>query len=166
MQLHQKITEENNLKGQLNDITRQIQQVEKSGHKDALRKYRLRQQQLNEIEYVEQYWMQYLDNLRAGFAQAEVATVDENLFAQHPEILTALQGKQHQWQQQIDQISRIVEKQSEDLEQWKAEKQSQPWMKAINRDLPTVRGAARAVGATRNRSASLSRFVTKTFVVN
>ena len=134
-QFQQKITEENKLKGELNDINRQIQEVEKSGHKDALRNYRLRQQQLNEIKYVEKCWMRYLDNLRAGFSEAEVATVDEDLFAQHPEILTALQGKQHQWQQQIDQISRIFEKQAKDLEQWKAEKQCQPWMKALNRDL-------------------------------
>ena len=135
VQLLQNISEENRLKGELNDIIRQIQQVEKSGHKDALRNYRLRQQQLNEIEYVERYWMRNLYSLRPEFDEAEAATVDESIFAQHPEILTALQSKQDQWRQQIDQINRIVEKQTEDLEQWKVEKHSQPWMKALNRDL-------------------------------
>ena len=135
VQLHQEIAEENKLKGELNEITRQIQQVENSGHKDALRNYRLRQQQLNEIECVEQYWMRYFDYSGAEFGEAEEATVDENLFAQHPEILTALQAKQHQWQERIDQIRRIVENQTKDLKQWKVEKQSQPWMKALNRDL-------------------------------
>lgn len=139
VQLHQKVSEENKLKGQWNDITRQIEQVEKSGHKDALQNYRLRQQQLNEIQYVEQHWMQYLDNLREGFAEAEVATVDEALFAQHPEILTALQIKQHQWQQQINQIRENFEKQIDDLNQWQTDKQSQTWMKLLDRDLQRYR---------------------------
>ena len=139
VQLHQKVSEENKLKGQLNDITRQIEQVEKSGHKDALQNYRLRQQQLNEIQYVEQHWMQYLDNLREGFAEAEVATVDEALFAQHPEILTALQVKQHQWQQQINQIRENFEKQIADLNQWQTDKQSQAWMQLLDRDLQRYR---------------------------
>ena len=139
VQLHQKVSEENKLKGQLNDITRQIEQVEKSGHKDALQNYRLRQQQLNEIQYVEQHWMQYLDNLREGFAEAEVVTVDEALFAQHPEILTALQVKQHQWQQQINQIRENFEKQIDDLNQWQTDKQSQAWMRLLDRDLQRYR---------------------------
>ena len=138
-QLQQKISEESKLKGQLNDLTRQIEQVEKSGHKDALQKYRLRQQQLNEIKYVEQHWKQFLDNLREGLAEADVASVDENLFAQHPEILTALQDKQRQWQQQITQIRRIIEKQTEDLKQWQEEKQSETWMKVLDRDLQRYR---------------------------
>ena len=138
-QLHQKISEENKLKGQLNDLTRQIEQVEKSGHKDALQKYRLRQQQLNEIKYVEQHWREFWDSLREGLAEADLASVEKNLFARHPEILTALQGKQSQWQKDVDQIRKIVEKQTDNLEHWLAEKQSQTWMKVLNQDLQQYR---------------------------
>lgn len=138
-QLQQKISEEGKLKGQLNDLKRQIEQVEKSGHKDALQNYRLRQQQLNEIQYIEQHWMEFWGSLHEGLAEASEASVDENLFAQHPEILTALQDKQRQWQQEIKQIRKIVGKQTEDLKQWQAEKQSQTWMKMLNRDLQQYR---------------------------
>ena len=139
MNLQQKISEESKLKGQLNDLTRQIEQVEKSGHKEALRNYRLRQQQLNEIQYVEQHWQQFSNDLRERLADAAVASVDENLFTQHPEILIALQDKQRQWQQQIDQIRKIVEKQTEDLKQWQEKKHSQTWMKRLNQDLQRYR---------------------------
>ncbi len=134
-QLTQKIDEETKLKGQLNDLTRQIEQVEKSGHKDALQKYRLRQQQLTEIKYVEQHWEGFWDGMREVLAEADVAAVDKNFFTQHPEILTSLQGQQHQWREQINQIRKIVEKQGEDLNQWQTEKQKQTWMKVLNRDL-------------------------------
>ena len=134
-QLSQKIAEENKLKGQLNDLTRQIEQVEKSGHKDALQKYRLRQQQLTEIKYVEQHWEGFLNGMREVLAEADVAAVDEEFFDQHPEILTVLQDKQRQWQRQINQMREIVEKQTEDLKQWQTEKDRQPWMKVLKRDL-------------------------------
>jgi len=138
-QLHQKISEETKLKGQFNDLKRQIEQVEKSGHKDALQKYRLRQQQLNEIKYVEQHWLEFWDNLRGGLAEANEASVDENLFTQYPEILTALQDKQRQWQQQINRIYKVAESQAEDVKQWQEEKQRQPWMKTLHRDLQQYR---------------------------
>ena len=138
-QLQQKISEESKLKGQLNDLKRQVEQVEKSGHKDALQKYRLRQQQLNEIKYVEQHWMEFWDSLSERLAETDETSVDENLFSQHREILSALQDKQRQWQQQINQIHKIVEKQREDLKQWQEEKQRQPWMKVLHRDLQQYR---------------------------
>lgn len=141
-QLNQKIAEENKLKGQLNDlkrqieqVKRQIEQVEKSGHKDALQKFRLRQQQLTEIEYVEQHWEGLFDDMRNVLAEAGMATVNKDLFAKHPEMLATLQGKQRQWQQHIEQILNIVERQAKSLEQWRTEKQGQTWMAVLNQDL-------------------------------
>lgn len=134
-QLRQKIAEESKLKGQLNDLARQIEQVEKSGHKDVLRNYQLRKQQLSEIEHVEQHWQTLLDNMSKVLADADVATVNQTLFATHPEILTALEAKQEQWEQQVNQIRRIVERQGADLQQWQHDKAQQDWMKMINVEL-------------------------------
>ncbi len=134
-QLNQKITEESKLKGQLNDLTRQIEHIEKSGHKDVLRNYQLRKQQLSEIESVEQHWQALLENVREMLADADMAAVNEALFAAHPDILTALQSKQQQWQQQVDQIRQIIEQQNVDLRQWQQDKAQQGWMKTLNLEL-------------------------------
>ena len=133
--LIQKISEENQLKGQLNDFARQIKQVEQSGHRNLLRKYRLRQQQLREIDYVEQHWQDFLDVLCRAFDEFDMAAIDVNLFDQHPDILTALQDRQAKWQQNIQRILNIIDKQDESLGQWKAEKEKQEWMKELNQDL-------------------------------
>ncbi len=133
--LQQKIAEENKLKGQLNDLSRQIEQVEKSGHKDILRNYQLRKQQLNEIEQVEQHWRALLENMGEVLADTEIATVNQNLFDAHPKILSALQKKQEQWKQQIDKIRQIIEIQTADLQQWQQDKAQLDWMKTLNVEL-------------------------------
>ncbi|MCY4150444.1 MAG: AAA family ATPase [Gammaproteobacteria bacterium] len=134
-QLAQKISEENQFKGQLNDVARQIKQVEQSDHRNLLRKYRSRKQQLREIDYVEQHWQGFLDALRREFDGFDAAAIDVNLFDQHPEILGALQDKQNQWQQHVKQILKIIESQEKSIRHWKAEKGKQEWMKALDKDL-------------------------------
>ena len=133
--LQQKIAEENKLKGQLNDLARQIEQVEKSGHKDVLRNYQLRKQQINEIDQVEQHWRALLENMGEVLTDTEIATVNQNLFAAHPQILSALQKKQEQWKQQIDKIRQIIEMQTADLQHWQKNKAQQDWMKTLNVEL-------------------------------
>ena len=142
VELMQKIAEETKLKGQLNDLARQIRQakqkiaqVKQSGHEDLLQTYRLRQQQLREIEYVEQHWQELLGDLQRELVEIELTEVNEAVFAQHPEILSALLDRQEGWQQKIRQILEIVKKQLENLEHWRAEKAKQEWMKRLNQDL-------------------------------
>ena len=130
-QLKQEITEESKLKGQLNDLTRQIKQVEKSGHKKVLRSYQLRQQQLNEIEQVEQHWQILLENMGEVIAEADVASVDKEVFVNHPDILNALNEKQQEWKAAFDLIRKEVKKISDGLQQWQQDKMQQGWMKTL-----------------------------------
>ncbi len=133
--LSQKIAEEKKLKGLLHDLTRQIEQVEKSGHKDVLRNYQLRKQQLGEIEQVEKYWQELFEYMDGALAETEIVTVEQGLFSAHPEILLALQEKQRQWKQQVDKIHQIINKQIADLQQWQEDKTRQDWMKTLNVEL-------------------------------
>ena len=55
-ELREKINQEDRLHGELNDLTRQIKQIEQSGHESVLLLYRKRQQQLNEFDSVEGKW--------------------------------------------------------------------------------------------------------------
>ena len=135
VQLRQKISEEKRLKGQLGDLKRQIEQVEKSGHKDVLRNYQLRKNQLSAIEYVEQHWDVVWERISRAIEEANIATVDSDIFAKHSEMLTALDGMQQQLEQRVNQIRQIIQVQSESVEQWKQDKAEQAWMKALNMEL-------------------------------
>ena len=134
-QLDQKIVEESKLKGQLSDFIRQIEQVEKSGHKDVLRNYQLRRKQLSEIDYVERHWQELFDNMIGVIEEADTAPIDSNLFATHPDILAALEKAQQQWKQQVDRIEESIRKQIENLQHWKQNKTKQDWMKTLNVEL-------------------------------
>ena len=130
------------MKGQLNDLARQIKQVgqkvlqmKQSGYENLLRNYRLRQRQLREIQHVEAHWDEILYTLNERLSSTDGIEVSEQLFAQHPEILHDLQVKQNQWQQCIEEIIGIVEGQQENLRDWKAEKEKREWMDALNLDL-------------------------------
>ena len=130
-QLNQKVTEESKLKGQLRELTRQIEQVEKSGHKEVLQNYQLRQQQLNEIEQVEQHWQILLDDMSEVVAEADTASVDEEVFTNHPDILSALNEKQQEWKAAFGLIRKEVEKIDGSLQQWQQDKMQQGWMKTL-----------------------------------
>ena len=135
VQLSQEITEESKLKGQLSELARQIEQVEKSGHKDVLRNYQLRQQQLNEIEQVEQHWQILLGNMGEVVAEADIARVDEEIFINHPDILNALNEKQQEWKATVDLIRKEVKKIADGMQQWQQDKTQQEWMKTLKLEL-------------------------------
>ncbi len=146
VELVQKINEEKKLKGQLNDVDRQVNQINRqiaqkkqSGYDDKLRKYRSRQRQLREIDYVGQHWQDFLNALRESLDSHEAATIDERIFSEHPEILAELQNRQRQWQKRIDDIRRIADSVQNDLESWNTERGEQDWMKAINEDFQQYR---------------------------
>ena len=134
-QLNQKVTEESKLKGQLRELTRQIQQVEKSGHKEVLRNYQLRQQQLNEIEQFERHWQILLENMSEVVTEVDTASVDEEIFTNHPDILNALNEKQQEWKAAFDLIRKEVKKISDSVQQWHQDKTQQDWMKTLNMEL-------------------------------
>ena len=133
--LSQRIAEESKLKGELREFVRQIEQVEKSGHKDVLQNYQLREQQLSEIKSVEQHWQTLFGNISDVFAEADMAAIDTNIFTKHPEILIALEKIQQQWAQKIDEIRLTVKNQIETLKQWQQRKIHQNWMKMLQEEL-------------------------------
>ena len=134
-QLEGRISQQDKFEGELNDVKRQIEQVEKSGHRDALQKYRLRQQHLGELQYFKQHWEALSGRLLEVLSEADVAAVNEELFDEYPEILAALQEKQSQYKGQIEQMRKIAEAQADGLKQWPSERDEQDWMKRLNMDL-------------------------------
>jgi energy-coupling factor transporter ATP-binding protein EcfA2 len=134
-ELREKISQAGKLKGQANDLQRQIEQIEKSGHKDVLQNYRQRRQQLSSIEHLENDWQEMADHLIETQKQIAPVNFNEQPFDQHPDILSALQqtnGKYASIQGRLDELTK--ESQSI-IDSWQKEKDTADWMKTLNTEM-------------------------------
>ena len=134
-ELNEKITQENRLRGELNDLTRQIQQIEKSGHQAVLQNYSKRQQQLNEFAIVENEWKGMSCQLVE--MQNRIAPVDfnEQHFSEHTDILSDLRAKNEQWQSISDKLSQLAREAQSIIDNWHTEKNAADWMQMLKADI-------------------------------
>ena len=134
-ELNDKIAEKSRLRGESNDHVRQIEQIEKSGHKKVLQNYRKRQQQLNELDSLERKWEEMRDRLLE--TQSTIAPVDFNAqhFSQHTDILPTLETTKEKWQSIHDKISGLVQEASSVIAEWQTEKNTIAWMQALKTDM-------------------------------
>lgn len=133
--LNEKITQENRLRGELNDLTRQIEQIEKSGHQVVLQNYSKRQQQLNEFDSVENEWKamsRQLAEMQNGIAPANF---NEQHFSEHTDILSDLRAKNEKWQAIRDKLSELVGEAGAIIGEWHTEKDAADWMQALKADI-------------------------------
>ncbi|MYF57250.1 hypothetical protein F4225_16225, partial [Candidatus Poribacteria bacterium] len=134
-ELNDKIAEERRLRGELNDLTRQIEQIEKSGHKDVLQNYRNRQQQLNELERLVRKWEDMRDRLLE--TQGTIAPADFNSqhFSEHTDILMAIETTNKKWQSIDDRFSKLAQEASSVITEWQIEKNTADWMQLLKTDM-------------------------------
>ena len=134
-ELNDKIAEESRLCWESNDIARQIEQIEKSGHKEVLQNYRQRQQQLNELDSLEGKWEDM--NRRILQTQDDITPVGFNVqhFSEHTDILSALEQTDKEWQAVQDKFSELVEEASSVSAKWQTEKNMADWMQALKADM-------------------------------
>ena len=134
-ELNDKIAEESRLRGEINDHARQIEQIEKSGHKEVLQNYRGRRQQLNELESLERKWKEMLDRLLE--TQGAIAPADFNTqhFSEHADILMDLETTNEKWQSIHDRFSDLVQEASSDITEWQTQKNTADWMQALKTDM-------------------------------
>ena len=133
-ELNDKIAEESRLRGEFNDLARQIAQIEKSGHKEVLQNYRERQQQLNELDSLECKWKEMHNRLLD--TQDAIAPADFNAqhFSEHTDILSTLETTNEEWQSIHDQLSEVVQKANSVIVEWQTEKNTVDWMQALKTD--------------------------------
>ena len=134
-ELNDKIAEENRLRGELNDHARQIEQIEKSGHKEVLQNYRERQQQLNEFDSLEHKWEEMRDRLLETQGAIVPADFNAQHFSKHTNILSAIETKNEKWQSIHNQLSVLVQKANSVVAQWQTEKNTADWMQALKTDM-------------------------------
>ena len=134
-ELNEKITQKNRMRGELNDLTRQIEQIEKSGHEEILQNYSKREQQLNEFNSVESEWEAMSHHLLETRNGTALAHFNEQHFSEHTDILSVLRSKNEKWQAIRDKLSELMGEAQSVIDEWYAEKDAADWMQALQADI-------------------------------
>lgn len=135
MELHGKISQQGKFQGELKDYERQIVQIEKSGHKAVLQNYRKREQQINEISELENGWQEMAEWLKSN--QDEIASyeINEALFADDPDILSALNLTNDRWASLNEQLRLLTTKAQSIIAEWMKEKENADWFKKLRSEM-------------------------------
>ena len=137
-ELHEKIVQENRLRGEFNDLARKIEQIEKSGHQEVLQNYSQRQQQLNEFNSLESKWQEM--SLRLAETRDEIAPADFNEphFSGHADILSILRTTNEKWQAIRDKLSVLVRDAESVIADWRAKRNAADWMQRLEADMESM----------------------------
>lgn len=134
-ELKDRIDQEEQLHGKANDLLRQIEQIESSGHEEVLRIYSKRQLQSNEFENVEGEWEKIKHRVLDLRNQVEPVSIKEQHFTSHPEILEALHFTNQKWKAIQTNLDKLAEEAQAILEGWYREKNAAPWMNEFKEDI-------------------------------
>ncbi len=134
-ELNDKISEENKLRGELNDYARQIEQIEKSGHKEVLQNYRERQKQLNELESLEGKWKEMRDQLLETLEKITPANFYQELFSENKDILSDLKRTNDKWSSIHNKLKELRKKAELIIDEWQTETDVAPWMQDLESDI-------------------------------
>ena len=134
-ELDQKIAQENRLRGESNDLARQIEQIEKSGHKEILQEYRKRQQQKTEIRGLEDEWQAMRCQLAEMQDAITPAQFNADHFDGHSDMLSALKATNQKWQALSDKLNSLVVEAQTIINDWEAERDEAAWMQTLTKDI-------------------------------
>ncbi len=134
LDLNEKIGQENQLRGKSNDLTRQIEQIEKSEHKEILQNYRERQQQLSELDNLEIQWKEMGDRLLNIRNYIVPARFNEQYFTKDADFLAFLRGTNEKWQVIGDKLNELAEEAQSVIIDWYSEKNAADWMWTLKAD--------------------------------
>ena len=134
-ELQEKIDQENRLIGELNDLTRQIEYIEKSGHKEVMEKYRKRKQQLSEIDNIENKWKEARRHLLEALDKITPSDFNKGVFVENSEMLSDLQISNEKWWTIHNQLNQLSQEAEFFLTEWQTEKAAASWMQDIKSDI-------------------------------
>ena len=134
-ELQEKIDQENRLIGELNDLTTQIEYIEKSGHKEVMQKYRQRQQQLSEIDTLENKWKKAQHHLLETLEKITPSDFNKEIFSENSDILSDLQKTNEKWWTIHNKLNELGQEAESILTEWQTEKYAAPWMQELKSDI-------------------------------
>lgn len=134
-ELNDKIAEESRLRGEFSDLTRQIEQIEKSGHREVMQRYRLRQQQLNELENLEKKWKEVRDHLFETQKNIVPSDFNKQVFSENSDILSDLQETNDEWRTIHNKLNDLAKEAESILTEWQTQKNTSDWMQALKTEM-------------------------------
>ena len=134
-ELNEKIAQQNRLRGESNDLIRQIEQIEKSGHEAVLQNYGKRRQQLNEFDSLESEWEEMSQRLAETRDAIAPADFNEQHFSEHTDILSVLRETNKKWLAIRDKLSTLAREAQSVITDWYAEKNAATWMQTLEADM-------------------------------
>ena len=134
-ELNEKIAQQNRLRGEFNDLTRQIERIEKSGHEAVLQNYGKRRQQLNEFDSLEGKWKEMSRQLTETRVDIAPADFNRQHFSERPDILSILEATNERWQAIRDKLSALEREAQSVIADWYAEKNAATWMQTLEADM-------------------------------
>ena len=133
--LNEKIAQEDRLRGEFNDLTRQIEQIERSGHKEVLQNYRERRQQLSELDNLESQWKKMSNRILEVYDNIAPADFNAQHFTDHAQILSILKATNEKWQTIQEKLSELTREAELVLTNWNVKKNTANWMQALKADM-------------------------------
>ena len=134
-ELNEKIDQKIRLLGEFNDLARQIEYIEKSGHTEVMQKYRLRQQQLNELDTLENKWKGAQHHLLETLEKITPSDFNKEIFNENSDILSDLQKTNDKWWTIHNKLKDLGQEAESILNEWQTEKDAAPWMQKLNSDI-------------------------------
>ena len=133
-ELNDKIAEESRLRGELNDLVRQIEYIEKSDHREVMQKYRLRQQQLNEIDILENKWKEAQRQLLEIREKITPAEFNTELFSENNDVVLDIERTNDKWSSIHNELKKLGKTAESIINEWQTKKDVAPWMQDIEAD--------------------------------
>ena len=134
-ELEAKIAQKDRYSGLLQDVSRQIDEIEKSGHKTVLQNYRQRRRQRSIMNDLETQWERMTTRLREAREEIGPASLEEQPFSQHDDMLQALVATNREWEEIDGQLGALIEKSQNIVSNWRQRKDNAEWMKALQDDI-------------------------------
>lgn len=136
-ELKAKIAEEAKYSGLLKDVSRQIDEIGKSGHKTVLQNYRQRHRQQSIMDDLETQWKRMTARLSEAREEIGPSPLEEQPFSQHGDMLQAIVATNKEWEEIDRQLGALIEKSQNIVSNWRSTKDNAEWMKALQDDIAT-----------------------------
>ena len=134
-ELNEKIYQENRLRGEVNDLARQVGQIEESGHKGILQNYRTRQQQLDECERLESEWREMSRQLAETRDIIAPVHLKAQYFDGYEDMLSAVKETNEKWRAINKKLNALSQEAQTVVAKWQAQKDAAAWMQMLRADM-------------------------------
>lgn len=133
--LEEKIAQEDSLNGDLNDLERQIKQIQDSGHKEILETYQVRKQQLDVFEYLKSDWKEMKKKLFETHSIVVPTDFNNQYFINNPEISSVIEKTNHKWMGIHEKLSKLVDEAQSIIDEWNDAENNEEWMQMLKLDM-------------------------------